>query len=278
MSDVFGRGYRPQFRRTHEENLATFIYNEGCLCEILSEKKLLKLAQTVKFTILQRHANPNMVDNNMNSPLHWAAYWGWSGVIQILVKTKNKDTPPTNVNPINKDGVTPLHLAVQRKHYRTVKRLLHHKAQITQDMVTYAAEEEDNRMIAILLPAWKEQSKKTHAWPLEGEPGADERAESTHPDRAPGVTYKTSSEDDRFPTYQDFEQKYNTDEDQGITRATALLDRHSVTPGLGMDEEERQELMLSGQDYIINLRNTFMRNRALSDDGRDLYNVGQQSP
>ena len=89
--------------------------------------------------------------------------------------------------------------------------------------------------------------------------------------------------DDQFPTYQDFEQKYNTDEDQGtcITRATALLDRHSVTPSLGMDEDERQELMLSGQDYMIHLRNhdhLHVRNRALSDDGRDLYNVGQQSP
>lgn len=268
MSDVFGRGYRPQFRRTHEENLATFIYNEGCLCEILSEKKLLRLTQTVKFTILQRHANPNKVDNNMNSPLHWAAFWGWSGVIQILVKTKNKDTPPTNVNPINKDGVTPLHLAVQRKHYRTVKRLLHHKAKITKDMLMYAAEEEDNRMVAILLPAWKKQSKKKHAWPLEG----GKRAEPN-----------SSLTGDQFPTYQDFEQKYNTDEDQGtcITRATALLDRHSVTPSLGMDEDERQELMLSGQDYMIHLRNhdhLHVRNRALSDDGRDLYNVGQQSP
>ena len=164
MCDIFGRDFRPSFRAEKPNELAAFIYDEGCIARITSKERLKELKRVVRHCLEQRHADPNRKDYREQSPLHWAAFWGWSEIVAVLVKCKSKNTPDTLMNPLNRDGVTPLQLAIEKQHYKTVKKLLHYNAVVSQSAIDYAMEEEDDEMVKLLLPVFTKQSKVKHAY------------------------------------------------------------------------------------------------------------------
>lgn len=58
------------------------------------------------------------LDDDMRTPMHYAARFNSLETIEFL------QSHGCNVNVVARGGITPLHLAVQRKHHRTVKMLL----------------------------------------------------------------------------------------------------------------------------------------------------------
>ena len=71
--------------------------------------------------------NPDLVfskDSIGQTPLHYAAYWGYKGVAALLLASK------AEVNAKNNDGYTPLHWAAYRGHKAVAALLLANKAEV----------------------------------------------------------------------------------------------------------------------------------------------------
>ena len=56
---------------------------------------------------MAKNAESNVTDNHGNTPLHYVAIGGWEVPASLLVRKG------TNVNALNKNGKSPLHLAVE---------------------------------------------------------------------------------------------------------------------------------------------------------------------
>ena len=60
--------------------------------------------------LLQRGANTSTTDKKLNTPLHYAAKKGWTSIAKKLME--HQSIPVV----INKDGLTPLELAIHHDH------------------------------------------------------------------------------------------------------------------------------------------------------------------
>lgn len=71
---------------------------------------------TVVETLLANHANPNALDDIGNTPLLWAAYFGHTNVVSLLLKHKaDMDIKGnTELNTLGEGQDTPLDFAIQR--------------------------------------------------------------------------------------------------------------------------------------------------------------------
>ena len=64
----------------------------------------------------------NMMDNDGNTPIGWAAEYGHKDVVELLIELKS------DVNKSGSDRYTPLMVAANRGHLDVVKVLLEHGA------------------------------------------------------------------------------------------------------------------------------------------------------
>lgn len=72
----------------------------------------------VRELLADRPRTVNALGNGSNTPLHYAAFGGHSGVVELLLSRG------ALINAVNRDGQTPLHLAVLGKHLAVVRLLL----------------------------------------------------------------------------------------------------------------------------------------------------------
>ena len=64
-------------------------------------------------------ADPNVKDNDGNTPLHQAARKGSTAIVRLLVAEFRAD-----VNAVNEDGWTPLHFAIDEEKIEVAELLL----------------------------------------------------------------------------------------------------------------------------------------------------------
>ena len=78
----------------------------------------------VKF-LLEQSSDPNALDEDKNTPLHFAARDGYLNVVQLLVESfKDPKDVKRYVNSINANQEIPLHLAAKGGKYEVVKILI----------------------------------------------------------------------------------------------------------------------------------------------------------
>lgn len=73
---------------------------------------------------LRKGADANAKDEDDNTPLHMAAYWGYNEIVAYLV------SKGANINVANKKGKTPLHIAAYRGHKQTAAYLISNGADV----------------------------------------------------------------------------------------------------------------------------------------------------
>lgn len=69
--------------------------------------------------LLERGADVNAVDTHLQTSLHWACFYGRSGVVRILLAQDG-----VNCNPRKVNGDTPLRLAVIGNHEESVRAMV----------------------------------------------------------------------------------------------------------------------------------------------------------
>ena len=78
----------------------------------------------VKF-LLEQSSDPNALDDDKNTPLHFAARDGYLNVVRLLVESfKDPKDVKRYVNSINANQEIPLHLAAKGGKYEVVKILI----------------------------------------------------------------------------------------------------------------------------------------------------------
>jgi len=98
--------------------------------DVASGNPLIKAAcfnfHEIAELLIQAGANVEELDENLNTPLHWAAVEGCVEVMELLLENKVK------VNPKDKRGFTPLNLAThwgrKENYFKVIELLLCHGA------------------------------------------------------------------------------------------------------------------------------------------------------
>ena len=159
-SAQFKPQFRPEFRAQRPPNLACMIYNT---CGLGSRRKI---ESEVSAMIQQQGADPSgPPDARGCVALHHAAAYDMPTTI-VLLATAKRYAPvgPTNMNPQTPTescsafagGLTPLHVAVRRRHVRCAVALLRCGASLDartcdgRTALSIAVENEDEAMIAVL--------------------------------------------------------------------------------------------------------------------------------
>lgn len=108
--------------------------------------------------ILLKHMDVDQVNEEGRTPLHHAAAWGYSDVVQALLDNK------ADINRVDNSGQTPLHLAAQKGHQETVEILLHNMAAVNiadksnKTPLYYAIENGHQAVKKVLLAAGAKNS------------------------------------------------------------------------------------------------------------------------
>ncbi len=82
------------------------------------------LISIARFLIVDYHADVNLVNQDQDSALSWAAYRGSLPLVKLLLDHG------AVIDNVNRDGITPLFEAISRNHVAVVKALVEHGANI----------------------------------------------------------------------------------------------------------------------------------------------------
>ena len=90
--------------------------------------------------LIQHRANPDLADTSLNSPLHYAAAYGWLETIELLQKYAAEPNSPENAWKS-----TPLTIAMQKNHLSITRHFL------KCANVNVNAKDDDGRTILMLV-------------------------------------------------------------------------------------------------------------------------------
>ena len=101
---LFSRNFRPNFTKEKKRSLSQFIYDYGLVATLDNPQKLKEIKDVIIHELTLRRADPNLADYRGRTPLDLAAHWDFYQIIKVLVTVKAKETPATNMDPVNPNG------------------------------------------------------------------------------------------------------------------------------------------------------------------------------
>ena len=84
--------------------MSQFIYDNGLVASLENRQKISEVKNVIIHELKNCHADPNLAAYRGRTPLDLAAYWDFYQIIKVLVTVKAKDTPATNMDPVNPNG------------------------------------------------------------------------------------------------------------------------------------------------------------------------------
>ena len=112
----------PYFALSKFENLSKHYHNEWL--QLIRSNTSLKKGICIIDFLIWNFENKNMKlasnspDDNGRTPIHWAAFYGYSEIMTILIA--NSQNPITR----NVNGETPIHFAAKKGHKKIVEHLI----------------------------------------------------------------------------------------------------------------------------------------------------------